>query len=136
MEVNARKVSEIGEGILILLGVAPGDGDDEIEYMADRVINLRIFPDKNGKMNLSVLDMGGEVMVVSQFTLLADCKKGRRPSFTGAAAPDHAWEIYARFIDRLKSYGLKVESGRFGEEMLVILSNWGPVTFVLDTPAR
>ncbi len=129
-------MSRIGEGVLVLLGVGPDDGEDEIEYIADRIVNLRIFPDESNRMNLSLCERGGDIMVVSQFTLLADCRKGRRPSFSGAASPDHAFEVYKRFLDKLKDYGLRVECGEFGEEMIVSLSNWGPVTFVLDVPAR
>lgn len=134
VEVRGKRISRIGEGMLVFLGVAPNDGSDEIEYLADRIVNLRIFPDENNRMNLSLLEIGGDIMVVSQFTLLADCKKGRRPSFSGAASPDYALDIYERFLDKLRDYGLRVECGKFGEEMMVSLSNWGPVTFVLDVP--
>lgn len=132
--VADRVLSRTGIGLLVLLGVAQGDGDKELEYVADKTLNLRVFPDDEGKMNLSVLDVAGELTVVSQFTLLADTRKGRRPSFVSAADPAVAEPIYERFVERLRASGLLVGTGGFGEMMLVSLDNWGPVTIVIDSP--
>ena len=118
----------------MLLGVARGDTDREVEYLAEKVLNLRIFPDEEGRMNLSVLESGGEIMLVSQFTLLADCRKGRRPSFAQAMDPEMAEETYERFAGRLRQGGASVACGTFGAMMAVALENWGPVTLVVDTP--
>lgn len=132
--VDDRRVSEIGFGLLVLVGVAGGDSSFEVEYMADKVLNLRVFPDEEGRMNLSALEIEAEVMVVSQFTLLADCRKGRRPSFAGAADAGLAESLYLEFALRLEGSGLTVEKGVFGALMNVRLENWGPVTLVMDTP--
>ena len=132
--VADRVLSRTGIGLLVLFGVAQGDGDKELEYIADKTLNLRVFPDDEGKMNLSVLDVAGELTVVSQFTLLADTRKGRRPSFVSAADPAVAEPIYKRFVERLRASGLLVGTGGFGEMMLVSLDNWGPVTIVIDSP--
>ena len=132
--VADRVLSRTGIGLLVLLGVAQGDGDKELEYVADKTLNLRVFPDDEGKMNLSVLDVAGELTVVSQFTLLADTRKGRRPSFVSAADPAAAEPIYERFVERLRASGVLVGTGGFGEMMLVSLDNWGPVTIVIDSP--
>ena len=132
--VADRVLSRTGIGLLVLLGVAKGDGDKELEYVADKTLNLRVFPDDEGKMNLSVLDVAGELTVVSQFTLLADTRKGRRPSFVSAADPVVAEPIYERFVERLRASGVLVGTGGFGEMMLVSLDNWGPVTIVIDSP--
>lgn len=132
--VADRVLSRTGIGLLVLFGVAQGDGDKELEYIADKTLNLRVFPDDEGKMNLSVLDVAGELTVVSQFTLLADTRKGRRPSFVSAADPAAAEPIYERFVERLRASGLLVGTGGFGEMMLVSLDNWGPVTIVIDSP--
>jgi len=132
--VADRVLSRTGIGLLVLLGVAQGDGDKELEYIADKTLNLRVFPDDEGKMNLSVLDVAGELTVVSQFTLLADTRKGRRPSFVSAADPVVAEPIYERFVERLRASGVLVGTGGFGEMMLVSLDNWGPVTIVIDSP--
>lgn len=134
--VDGEAVSRIGTGILVLLGVAKGDTEAEAAYLADRILNLRIFPDAGGKMNLSVVETGGELTVVSQFTLLADCRKGRRPSFVGAEDPGRAEHLYREFVRRLISSGLKVGTGEFGETMTVTLDNWGPVTIVIDAPSK
>ena len=132
--VADRVLSRTGIGLLVLFGVAQGDGDKELEYIADKTLNLRVFPDDEGKMNLSVLDVAGELTVVSQFTLLADTRKGRRPSFVSAADPVVAEPIYERFVERLRASGVLVGTGGFGEMMLVSLDNWGPVTIVIDSP--
>jgi D-aminoacyl-tRNA deacylase len=134
VSVEGRLHSEIGRGLLVLVAVARGDGPAETAFMADKVLNLRIFPDENGKMNLSVLDIGGELMVVSQFTLLGDCRRGRRPSFVAAEEPEAAETLYLEFASSLAASGLEVQTGEFGAMMSVELENWGPVTLVIDTP--
>lgn len=133
VSVDGEVISETGPGLLVLLGIARGDGEDELAFMADKVLNLRVFPDDEDKMNLSVLDTGGELMVVSQFTLLADCGKGRRPSFVDAEGPILAEALYERFAGRLGASGLKVATGAFGAMMMVRLENWGPVTLLIDS---
>jgi D-tyrosyl-tRNA(Tyr) deacylase len=133
--VDAEVTGEIGRGWLVLLGVAPGDGKKEIDWLADKVANLRAFADAEGKMNLSVQDVGGSVLVVSQFTLYGDCLRGRRPGFTGAAQPNVAEPLYEQFVVALKALGVPVATGRFAADMQVELVNDGPVTFVIDTPA-
>ena len=135
VSIDGEVVSEIGGGLLVLLGVAKGDSTTEIAALSDKILNLRIFPDDEGRMNFSVLDTGGELMVVSQFTLLADCRKGRRPSFVAAEEPALAEPLYEEFAAILASSGLKVATGSFGAMMTVNLENWGPVTLVLDCPA-
>lgn len=132
--VGGEKAAEIGTGLLILLGIGKGDGEAEAEYLSEKILNLRIFPDDGGRMNLSVLGTGGELMVVSQFTLLADTRKGRRPSFVGAADPEEAEPLYLRFVEYCRSSGLRVETGSFGAIMTVSIENWGPVTLVVDAP--
>jgi len=131
--VDGETVGEIDRGLVVLLGVAAGDGDDEAGWMAGKIAALRIFDDDEGKMNLSVVDTGGGVLLISQFTLLASCRKGRRPSFTGAAHPDEGRRLYERVGEFLREEGLTVKTGRFGERMVVSIENEGPVTIVLDT---
>lgn len=131
--VNNSKVGQIEKGLLVFLGVSRADRDSDIEFIAEKMANLRIFEDEAGKMNLSLLDVKGELLVVSQFTLYADCKKGRRPSFTDAASPDLAGDLYKKFVQRCKEFGIKVETGEFGADMDIALTNWGPVTIMLDT---
>ena len=126
-------IAEIGPGILVLLGVGAGDDLKDAEYLAEKISGLRIFEDDQGKMNLSVRDIGGEIMSVSQFTLYADCRKGKRPSFTDAAPPREAEGLYLEFTRLLKEKGLKVSQGRFQARMEVDLVNDGPVTIILDT---
>jgi D-tyrosyl-tRNA(Tyr) deacylase len=133
--VGGEIVGEIGRGWLVLLGIAPADGKQEIDWLAEKVGNLRAFADAEGKMNLSVQDIGGSVLVVSQFTLYGDCLKGRRPGFTGAAPPAVAEPLYEQFVIALKALGVPVATGRFAADMQVELINYGPVTFVIDTPA-
>ncbi|MBL4844663.1 MAG: D-tyrosyl-tRNA(Tyr) deacylase [Planctomycetes bacterium] len=135
VEVAGERIGEIGRGLLILLGVAAGDPPGAEELLARKAAGLRIFRDDGGKMNLSVVDIGGAVLVVSQFTLLADCRKGRRPSFTDAAPPAEADTRYEKFCTLLRDQGLQVETGRFGADMQVSLLNSGPVTIVLDSEA-
>ena len=133
MEVDGKTVASIGRGLLVLLGVARGDGERQAEWLADKIAGLRIFEDEAGKMNLSVEDVGGSVLVVSQFTLLGDCRKGRRPSFTEAAPPEDADRLYQTFVERARAGGLQVETGVFQAHMGVHLVNDGPVTLALDT---
>jgi D-tyrosyl-tRNA(Tyr) deacylase len=131
--VSGEVTGEIEGGLLVLLGVKAGDPPGCEASLARKIAGLRIFQDDAGKMNLSVKDAGGAVLVVSQFTLLADCRKGRRPSFIGAAPPDEADRRYQGFCDLLRAEGLRVETGRFGASMDVELCNQGPVTILLDT---
>ena len=126
-------VGQIGQGFLILLGVAPDDTGAQCKKLAEKALGLRVFCDENDKMNLSLGDVGGQVLVVSQFTLYADCKKGKRPSFVGAAAPDVAIPLYEQFLDECRLRGFEPQHGRFGADMLVASENDGPVTILLDT---
>jgi D-tyrosyl-tRNA(Tyr) deacylase len=131
--VDAEVAGRIGPGLLVLLGVGVGDGPDDALSMAERVANLRIFADEKGQMNRSALDVGGEVLVVSQFTLLGDARRGRRPSYKGAAPPEEANRLYERFVDEARRLGLRVETGVFRAMMDVALVNEGPVTILLDS---
>jgi D-tyrosyl-tRNA(Tyr) deacylase len=133
--VGDEITGEIAAGWLVLLGVAPSDTQKEVNWLADKVANLRAFEDADGKMNLSVQDVHGSVLVVSQFTLYGDCLKGRRPGFTGAAQPAVAGPLYEQFVVALKALGVPVSTGRFAADMQVELVNDGPVTFVIDAPA-
>ncbi len=133
VDVEGAQVSSIGKGLLVLLGVRKGDTASDLEWMAEKVLNLRIFDDPQGVMNLSVQDVAGELLVVSQFTLLADSRKGRRPSYIDAAGPDEAKALYEAFCDRLALSGRKVERGVFQAMMAVGLVNDGPVTILLDS---
>jgi D-aminoacyl-tRNA deacylase len=132
--VGDEVTGEIGRGWLVLLGIASNDTPKEIDWLADKVVNLRAFADAEGKMNLAVHDVGGAILVVSQFTLYGDCLKGRRPGFTAAAPPDVAAPLYEQFVVALKALGVPAATGRFGADMHVELVNDGPVTFVIDTP--
>jgi D-tyrosyl-tRNA(Tyr) deacylase len=136
VEVEARCVGRIERGWLVLLGVAHDDSQADAEWLAEKVLNLRGFADNQGKMNLSVIDDGGGILIVSQFTLLADCASGRRPSFTAAAKPPVAEELYLVFVKHLEKPGLTIATGTFGAMMKVELINDGPVTFVLDSSVR
>jgi len=131
--VDGREISRIGRGLAILLGVEKGDSIKDVNFLAEKIANLRIFGDDAGKMNLSVLDTGGEALVVSQFTLLGDCAKGRRPGFEKAASPDAAESLYNEFVGMLKACGVPVQTGRFQAKMLLEIANDGPVTLILDT---
>jgi D-tyrosyl-tRNA(Tyr) deacylase len=133
VRVEGRTVGRIGSGLAVLLGVAPQDGEAEADYMAGKIAGLRIFADPDGRMNLSVGDCGGEVLLVSQFTLYGDCRKGRRPSFTGAAGPEEAEALYRLTARKLQERGLSVETGVFQAHMEVALVNDGPVTVLLDS---
>lgn len=125
-------MSEIGPGLVILLGVGPDDGEEQIRYLVGKIANLRIFEDDQGKINRSVLDVGGEAIVVSQFTLYADTRKGRRPSFTGAASPEIASPLVDRFAELLEAQGVPTQTGEFGAHMLVEIANDGPVTIWME----
>ncbi len=131
--MNGQIVGQIGVGWLVLLGVAKGDSDDDADKLADKVVGLRAFEDDAGKMNLAVADVGGSVLVVSQFTLLGDCRGGRRPSFIEAAEPVEAERLYRRFSEKIRSLGIPVETGTFRADMKVELVNDGPVTLLLDS---
>jgi D-tyrosyl-tRNA(Tyr) deacylase len=132
--VDGQLVGRVGAGLVVLLGVAPGDGAAQVDWLAEKIAHLRIFEDDAGKMNRSVIDIGGAVLVVSQFTLYGNCKKGRRPSFVEAADPSVAEPLYRLTADRLREKGLAVETGRFGARMAVSLVNDGPVTLIVETP--
>ena len=136
VKIGNRIVGDIDNGLVILLGVHRDDKEEDIIFLADKVIGLRIFNDNNGKMNISLQDAEGSVLVISQFTLCGDWRKGRRPSFTKAADPDKGKLLYDGFIDAVRSRGINVETGEFGAAMDVSLVNSGPVTFVLDTHDR
>lgn len=133
VEVDGETVGRIGEGALVLLGAGKDDTEEDAEYLAEKILTLRIFEDGEGKMNLSVTDTGGSVLVVSQFTLYGDCRKGRRPSFDKAAPPEEAERLYELFVAELRERGAKVETGRFRAMMDVHLVNRGPVTLMLDS---
>ncbi len=133
VSVDEQIVGQIGPGLMVLLGVEQGDTDQDLTYLADKTAHLRIFEDDAGKMNLSVQDVGGEILVVSQFTLLGDCRKGRRPGFSKAAPPEQADRDYLQFVDELRRFGLTVETGTFQANMQVALINDGPVTLILDS---
>ncbi len=133
VSVNGEVVGRIGRGLVVLVGVATGDTAKDAVYLARKVVEMRIFTDEAGKFNLSALDIKGELLLISQFTLLADTKKGRRPSFVEAAAPEEARMLFEEFVLACQQSGLKVETGRFQEHMLVEISNDGPVTIVIDS---
>jgi D-tyrosyl-tRNA(Tyr) deacylase len=126
-------VSEIGRGLLVLLGVAHGDGEADADYLADKIAGLRIFEDENGKMNLDTATVGGGILVVSQFTLYGDVRRGKRPSFDAAAPPERARQLYEYFVERIRAAGLSCQTGRFQEMMQVELVNDGPVTILMDS---
>lgn len=130
--VGGEIIAAIGAGLCVLLGVGKADGETHARALADKIIGLRIFEDEEGKMNRSVVESGGELLVVSQFTLYGDCRKGKRPSFSDAAGPDEAVELYKYFSQRLRQAGVKVANGRFQAHMKVSLVNDGPVTFFLE----
>jgi len=133
VSVGGDEVAQIGRGLVCLVGVAQGDTEDDARYLVDKTINLRIFSDEAGKLNLSLLDVNGQILAVSQFTLLADTRKGRRPSFIQAALPVDAEVLFNRFVELAKATGLRVETGCFQQHMLVRIHNDGPVTVLLDS---
>jgi D-aminoacyl-tRNA deacylase len=130
--VEDKVISQIGKGLVLLLGIGHGDGEEQVKFLAEKVSNLRIFEDEQGKTNLSVLDVKGEAIVVSQFTLYADTRKGRRPSFIDAALPDLAEPLVNRFVELLRGHGVPTQTGQFGAHMLVEIHNDGPVTIWLE----
>ena len=131
--IDREETRQTGRGLVVFLGVLRGDAEKQADFMAEKVYGLRIFPDEIDKMNLSLPDVGGEVLVVSNFTLGTDCKKGRRPSFDMAAPPEEANALYLRFVEQLRTQGVRVETGEFGAYMEVLVSNDGPVTLIIDT---
>jgi D-tyrosyl-tRNA(Tyr) deacylase len=131
--VDGNTVGQIGKGLLVLAGISGEDTEDDLRYMAGKIVNLRIFEDEERKLNRSLLDIKGEMLVISQFTLYADCRKGRRPSFVAAAPPDKASVMFDRFVDTLKEFSLKVETGVFQAMMDISLCNYGPVTITMDS---
>ena len=135
VSVSGQVVGWIGPGLLVLLGVARQDTEKDADFLAEKIIHLRIFEDEDGKMNRSLADIGGQMLVVSQFTLLGDCRKGRRPSFAQAAPPDMAESLYRYFVDRIREKRISVQTGRFRAMMEVSLVNDGPVTFIVESTA-
>ena len=133
VSIDNEEVGRIGRGLVVFLGVAGGDTDKDVQYLVQKVVNLRIFPDEEGKFNLSAADVKGELLLVSQFTLLADTRKGRRPSFVEAAPPDQAEGLFEEFVEQARATGLKVATGRFQQYMQVEIHNDGPVTIMLDS---
>ena len=131
--VDNKVIGSIEKGFLVLLGVCDEDTDNDLKWLADKIMGLRIFTDSEDKMNLSLEDVGGGLLIVSQFTLYGNCKKGRRPNFTAAGKPDYAQMMYNKFVDYCRKQGMKVETGAFGADMKVNLENDGPVTLILDT---
>jgi D-tyrosyl-tRNA(Tyr) deacylase len=134
--VRGEVVGRIGLGLVGLVGVAQGDTEEDARYLVEKTVNLRIFPDEAGKFNRSLVDVGGGLLLVSQFTLISDTRKGRRPSFIEAAGPGEAEALFNRFVDLARATGLKVETGQFQQHMLVEIHNDGPVTILLDSKAR
>ncbi len=134
VSVEGEVLGRIGQGCVLLLGVGPQDTEKDGDVLADKCAHLRVFEDEEGKMNRSLLDMQGEALVISQFTLYGDCRRGRRPSFTDAAPPDHAEKLYQVFMENLKARGVSVQCGQFGAKMLVEIRNDGPVTLLLEHP--
>lgn len=131
--VEGETTGEIQKGIVVLLGVCHDDTDADIKYLAEKIINLRIFEDGNGKMNISLKDVEGQMLIISQFTLYGDCRRGKRPSYDKAARPEAAEGMYERFVDVCRGYGIKIETGRFQAMMSVEICNEGPVTILLDS---
>ncbi|MBS4173660.1 D-aminoacyl-tRNA deacylase [Bacillus sp. FJAT-49736] len=136
VEVNGNIVGEISKGFVLLVGITHSDTIEDAKYVADKIVHLRVFEDENEKMNHSLLDVGGQILSISQFTLYGDCRKGRRPNFMDAAKPDHAITIYNYFNECLKENGVEVETGEFGAMMDVKLINDGPVTIIVESKER
>lgn len=133
VSISNAVVGRIGQGYVLLIGVADDDGEAELDYLVRKITNLRIFEDADHKMNLSLTDVSGDILAISQFTLFADTKKGNRPSFTKAGKPEHAEQLYLQFVQRLRDVGVNVATGEFGADMQVELINDGPVTILFDT---
>jgi D-tyrosyl-tRNA(Tyr) deacylase len=133
VSIEGVVTGKIGPGLCVLLGVSPGDNEQDAAWAAEKIVNLRIFEYEDGRMNRSLIEIGGEALVVSQFTLFADCRKGRRPSFVGAAAPEEANRLYESFVRNVEKSGTVVRTGTFGADMSVEIANEGPVTIILDT---
>lgn len=133
VKIGGKTVGKIEQGLVVLLGITHDDTESDVKFLADKCVNLRIFCDDDGKMNRSLLDISGEALIISQFTLYGDARKGRRPGFSEAARPDHAIPLYEKFIDAVKNYKIKVATGEFGAEMLVDIKNDGPVTLMLES---
>jgi D-tyrosyl-tRNA(Tyr) deacylase len=133
VHVDEQAIGEIGRGLLVLLGVSKSDQEKDADYLADKITNLRIFEDEAGKMNRSLIETGGKMLIVSQFTLLGDCRKGRRPSFVEAAPPEKAERLYEYFVYQVKSKGISAATGQFQAKMAVSLVNDGPVTLILES---
>lgn len=133
VSINGETVGAVGQGFVLLLGIRTGDTAAECDYLLEKILHLRVFEDAEGRLNRSLLDIGGELLIISQFTLYADCKKGRRPSFGTAARPEEAVPLYERFLLQAKGHGVPVQSGVFGAVMQVSIENDGPVTILLDT---
>lgn len=133
VEVDGKVIGEIGRGFNVLLGISKEDTDEDITYMRDKILNLRVFEDENGKLNKSLIDVGGELLVVSQFTLYGDCRKGRRPSFIEALGGEDAEKMYEEFVRQCREVLPKVETGKFGADMMVTIENDGPVTLMIDS---
>ena len=136
VSVEGQVIAAINQGFVVFVGVGRGDSDIDARYLAEKIANLRVFADESGKFNLSILDIGGEVLVVSQFTLFASTRKGRRPSFTDAAPPEEAESLVDTFVQFLRTAGLRVDTGRFQQYMLVEIHNDGPVTIFIDSEER
>jgi D-tyrosyl-tRNA(Tyr) deacylase len=136
VSVESKVVGKIGRGLVVFIGVENGDSTEDIQYLTRKIVELRIFDDADGKFNLSALDVKGELLLVSQFTLLATTRKGRRPGFTDAAAPEIAETLFNQFVEQVRARGLKVETGRFQTHMLVEINNDGPVTIFIDSRER
>ena len=136
VSIGSEVVGRIGRGLVVFIGVATGDTEKDAQYLAQKTVSLRIFSDEEGRFNLSALDIKGELLVVSQFTLLANTRKGRRPSFIEAAPPTQAEEIFERFVEQARATGLRVETGRFQQYMQVEIHNDGPVTILLDSKGK
>jgi D-aminoacyl-tRNA deacylase len=134
--VDNRLIGSISRGLVVLLGVAHGDTEKDADYLCDKIIHLRIFEDDAGKMNRSLKDIDGEILVVSQFTLLGDCRKGRRPSFIDAANPETANQLYEYFVNRIRQNGIRTQTGKFRAMMAVSLVNDGPVTLIVESPPK
>ena len=136
VSVGGEVVGRVGRGLVVFVGIAAGDTEKDAQYLVQKIVNLRVFSDEEGRFDLSALDIKGELLVVSQFTLLADTRKGRRPSFTEAAPPAQAEEMFGRFVEQARATGLRVETGRFQQYMQVEIHNDGPVTILLDSRGR